>query len=161
MAAFRDNGTASGIVIAAGPRRRASVGGILGTARGMVAAEGALLRQRGALDDVAGDVTTMGYVLRGVYVWNGRQLPTQEIVPASARGAFEAGVRVRALGVWGDGAATLLSSRSDRRSTSAGVALGWTPTRLTRTSMAYDVATTDRKRRVREHALMVRVQQAF
>lgn len=161
LAAFRDNGTASGTVIAAGPRRRASVGGILGTARGMVAAEGALLRQRGVLDDVAGDVTTMGYVLRGVYVWNGRQLPTQEIVPATARGAFEAGVRAGALGVWGDGAATLLSSRSDRRSASAGVALGWTPTRLTRLSMAYDVATTDRRRRVREHALMVRVQQAF
>ena len=127
----------------------------------MLALEGAMLSQRGALNGVAGNVTTMGYVLRTHRVWNGRQLPSQDIVPASARGALEAGLRVGALGNWGDGAGTLLSARSQRRVASAGVALGWVPSSLTRLSVAYDVTASDRLRRLREHALMFRVQQAF
>lgn len=161
LAAFRNDGSESGTVTAAGLRRRASVGGIVGTAQGMLALEGAMLRQRGALDGTGGEVVTMGYVLRGVRVFNGRQLASQEVIPASARGAFEIGARVGALGVWGDGAATLLSSRSERRAASAGVALGWTPTTLTRLSIAYDVTATDGLREIKEHALMLRVQQAF
>lgn len=161
LAAFRNDGSATGTVTAAGLRRRASIGGIIGSGRGMLAAEGAMLRQRGALDGVGGEVTTMGYVLRAVYVWNGRQLASQEIIPANPKGAFEVGFRAGALGIWGDGAATLLSSRSERRAASAGLALGWTPTTLTRLSVAYDITATDRLREVREHALMIRVQQAF
>ena len=127
----------------------------------MIALEGAMLSQRGALNGVDGTVTTMGYVVRSNRVWNGRQLPSQEIQPASSRGAIEFGLRAGALGTWGDGAGTLLSARSQRRASSAGVALGWIPGSLTRLSIAYDVTATDRLRRVREHALMVRVQQGF
>ncbi len=161
IAAFRNNGTITGTVTAAGTRRRASVGAIVGTGRSMIALETAMLSQRGALNGVAGTVTTMGTVLRTNRVWNGRQLPSQEIVPASARGAFEAGLRVGTLGSWGDGAATLLSPLSDRRVVSAGVAVGWVPGTLTRMSIAYDVTATDGWSRIREHALMLRVQQAF
>jgi len=161
IAAFRNNGTATGTVTAAGTRRRASVGAIVGTGRSMVALESAMLSQRGALDGVAGTVTTMGTVLRTNRVWNGRQLASQDIVPASARGAFEAGLRFGALGSWGDGASTLLSPLSDRRVVSAGVAVGWVPGTLTRMSLAYDITATDGWSRVREHALMLRMQQAF
>jgi len=161
IAAFRNDGTAAGTVIAAGARRRASVGTVVGTGRTMLALEGAMLSQRGARAGNEGTVTTMGYVLRAHRVWNGRQLPSQEIVPASARGAVEAGFRIATLGSWGDEAGALLSARSDRRAASAGVALGWVPGSLTRLSVAYDITATDRLRRVREHALMLRVQQAF
>ncbi len=161
IAAFRNDGTAAGTVVASGTRRRVSVGTIVGTGRTMLALEGAMLSQRGALNGSDGTVTTMGYVLRAGRVWNGRQLPSQEIVPASARGAIEAGLRVAALGNWGDGAGALLSTRSDRRVASAGLALGWVPGSLTRLSVAYDITTTDRLRHVLEHALMLRVQQAF
>jgi hypothetical protein len=94
-------------------------------------------------------------------VWNGKHLPSQDIVPHSARGAFEAGLRAGTLGSWEDGAASLLSPLSDRRVVSAGVAVGWILSTLTRMSLAYDVTATDGWSRVREHALMLRVQQAF
>jgi phosphate-selective porin OprO/OprP len=161
IAAFRNDGTAAGTVVSSGTRRRAAAGAIVGTGRTMLALEGAMLSQRGALNGVAGSVTTMGYVLRTHRVWNGRQLPSQDIVPASARGAFEAGLRVGALGNWGDGAGTLLSARSERRAASVGIAFGWTPSSLTRLSVSYDATATDRLRQVKEHALMFRVQQAF
>lgn len=161
IAAFRNDGTATGTVTAAGRRERASAGAKLGTARGMLALEGAMFTQRGVLNGTAGTVTTMGYVLRTNRVWNGRQLPSQDIIPASTRGAFEAGLRLGVLGTWGDGANTLLSALSDRRVASAGIAAGWVPGSLTRISVAYDVTTADGLRRVREHALMLRVQQAF
>lgn len=161
IAAFRNDGTLAGTVIAAGTRRRASAGAMVGTGRSMLGLEGAMLSQRGALNGSAGTVTTLGTVLRAHRVWNGRQLPSQEIVPASSRGAFEAGVRVGTLGSWGNGAGLLLSPLSDRRVASAGVAVGWVPGTLTRLSLAYDITATDRLRRVREHALMLRVQQAF
>jgi phosphate-selective porin OprO/OprP len=161
MTAFRNDGTLAGTVIAAGTRRRASVGTIVGTERGMLALEGALLSQRGARDGRAGMVTTGGWVLRGVRVWNGRQLPSQDVVPESSRGAFEVGARLGAIGTWGSGTAALLSSRSERHAGSAGIALGWTPGPLTRLSIAYDITATDRLRMIREHALMLRVQQAF
>jgi phosphate-selective porin OprO/OprP len=161
IAAFRNDGTLAGTVTAAGTRRRASAGAKVGSGRSMLALEGAMLSQRGALNGVAGTVTTMGYVLRTNRVWNGRQLPSQEIIPASSRGAFEVGLRVGVLGNWGDGASTLLSALSERRVASAGAALGWVPGTLTRLSVAYDLTAADGLRRVREHALMLRVQQAF
>jgi phosphate-selective porin OprO/OprP len=161
IAAFRNDGTAAGTVTAAGARRRASAGAIVGTGRSMLALETAMLSQRGALNGVGGMVTTMGTVLRAHRIWNGRQLPSQEIVPASSRGAFEAGLRFGTLGSWGDGAGTLLSPLSDRRVVSGGVAVGWVPGTLTRLSLAYDITATDGWSRVREHALMLRVQQAF
>ena len=161
VAAFRNNGTIAGTVIASGTRRRGSVGGIVGNGRTMLALEGAMLSQRGTLNGNAGTVVSGGYLLRAHRVWNGRQLASQDIAPASARGAIEAGFRVAALGNWGDGAATLLSGLSARRVASAGVAVGWVPNALTRLSIAYDVTATERMRRVREHALMLRVQQAF
>jgi phosphate-selective porin OprO/OprP len=161
LTAFRNDGTREGTVVAAGARRRASIGAMVGTPRGMLALEGALLSQRGALNAVAGTVSTAGAVLRATRVWNGRLLPSQETVPASARGAVEVGVRAGTIGSWGDGAGRLLSGRSDRRAVSGGVAVGWTPAALTRISMGYDVTATGGLRTVREHALMVRVQQAF
>jgi phosphate-selective porin OprO and OprP len=161
IAAFRNDGTAAGTVTAAGRRERVSAGAKFGSARGMVALEGAMFTQRGVLNGTAGTVTTMGYVLRTNRVWNGRQLPSQDILPASTRGAFEAGLRAGVLGLWGDGASTLLSVLSERRVVSAGVAAGWVPGTLTRISLAYDVTAADDWRRVREHALMLRVQQAF
>lgn len=161
IAAFRNDGTPTGTVTAAGGRQRASAGATVGTARGMLALEGAMFSQRGVLDGTAGTVTTMGYVLRTNRVWNGRQTPSQDIIPASPRGALEVGLRIGALGNWGDGASTLLSALSERRAASAGAAVGWVPGTLTRLSIAYDVTATDGLRRVREHALMLRVQQAF
>ncbi len=161
IAAFRNDGTATGTVTAAGTRRRASGGAIVGTGRSTLALETAMLSQRGALNGLGGIVTTMGTVLRVNRIWNGRQFPSQEIVPASSRGAFEAGLRVGTLGSWGDGASTLLSPLSDRRVVSAGMAVGWVPGTLTRLSLAYDITASDRLRRVREHALMLRVQQSF
>jgi hypothetical protein len=103
-------------------RRRASAGTVIGTGRNMLALEGALLSQRGAL---------------------------------------EVGLRIGALGNWGSGAGTLLSARSERRVASAGAAVVWVPGSLTRLSVAYDITATDRLRNVKEHALMLRVQQAF
>ncbi len=161
LMAFRNDGTEAGTVIASGTRRRASVGAIVGGSAGMVALEGALLSQRGALDGMLGMVTTAGYVVRAHRVWNGRQLPSQDIVPTSPRGALELGVRFGSIGAWGDGSAALLSARSVRRAAGAGVALGWIPGPLTRFSLAYDMTATNRLRAVREHALMLRVQQAF
>ena len=99
--------------------------------------------------------------MRAHRVWNGRQLPSQDIVPSSPRGALELGVRFGSIGAWGDGSAALLSARSVRRAAGAGIALGWIPGPLTRLSLAYDMTATDRLRTVREHALMLRVQQAF
>lgn len=161
VAAFRNDGTAAGTVVSSGTRRRGSVGGIVGNGRTMLALEAAMLSQRGALNGNVGTVVSGGYLLRAHRVWNGRQLASQDIAPASARGAIEAGFRVAALGNWGDGAGTLLSGLSARRVASAGVAVGWVPNALTRLSVAYDVTATERMRRVQEHALMLRVQQAF
>jgi hypothetical protein len=58
-------------------------------------------------------------------------------------------------------ATPLLSPLSVRRVVSGGVAVGWVPGTLTRLSLAYDITATDGLSRVREHALMLRVQQAF
>ncbi len=161
LTALRNDGSPEGTVVAAGARRRASAGAMLGMPRGMLALEGALLSQRGALDAVVGTVTTAGAVLRGTWVWNGRLLPSQEIVPASPRGAAEVGFRAGMLGSWGDGAGALLSARSDRRAVSGGMAVGWTPGALTRLSIGYDVTAANGLRSIREHSLMARVQQAF
>jgi phosphate-selective porin len=161
LMAFRNDGTMAGTVIASGARRRVSAGAIVGDGHTSVALEGAMLSQRGALDGTGGVVTTAGYFVRAHRVWNGRQLPSQDIVPASPRGAWELGVRAGSIGAWGDGSTTLLSTRSVRRAASAGVAIGWLPGTLTRLSLAYDITATNRLRDVREHALMLRVQQAF
>jgi len=54
-----------------------------------------------------------------------------------------------------------VSGRSERRIAGLGAAIGWVPSSLTRLSVAYDITAADGLRRVREHALMLRVQQAF
>ncbi|WP_291163222.1 porin [Gemmatimonas sp. UBA7669] len=161
LTAFRNDGTEAGTVVASGSRRRASAGGALGSAQWMLAAEGAWLSQRGTIGSVGGTVTTGAAVLRGTWVWNGRLMPSQEIVPSSRRGAVELGLRAGTIGSWGQRAGALISSRSARRAASGGVALGWTPGALTRLSLGYDITASGDLRSVREHALMARVQQTF
>ncbi len=160
---FRGDGTPAGTVRAAGTRMRSTVGALTGTRTTVLALEGALFTQRvegagGIARPSIGAVTA-----RVARVWNGTRARSQEVTPNSARGAFEVGARVGAVGVWGDGLGTLVTAASATHARTAGTAFSWVPTTLTRVTIAYDVTV---RRGVgvnapTEHALMARWQQGF
>jgi hypothetical protein len=83
------------------------------------------------------------------------------VLPRHARGALDLGVRAATLSVWGNDIGAVITRRSITHAVSGGVAIGWIPTSLTRLSLAYDVTVVRPGREVREHALLMRVQQGF
>jgi phosphate-selective porin OprO/OprP len=171
LLAYRNDGTPTGTVVADGVRRRVSAGAFAGDARTLLALEGALLTQRvripgpgapvGGAPDVRRDVTSGVVAWRAAHVVGGTRRPTQEVLPDGPRGAVDLGVRLAALGVWGEDIAGVLTRRSVTHAVSGGAAVGWIPTPLTRLSLAYDVTVVRPGRAVREHALLLRVQQGF
>ena len=158
--AFRDDGTANGTAVADGTRQRVLVGGLVGDHRFVTSIEGAVLAQHARLG-VPLRTTSAALVWRAAYVLGGTRRPTQEIVPSGPRGALDVGVRAGSLGAWGEALPTLITGRSGTHALSGGAALGWVPTVLTRVSLAYDYTFGRPRRAIREHFLLLRVQQSF
>ncbi len=161
LLAFRNDGTIASTAIADGARNRLSLGGAIGDARTMFGLEGALFTQEVRLDRVRRELTASGLSVRVAHLRGGTRRPTQEVVPAGTRGAIDVGLRLGALAAWGDDIRAVITRRSATHALSAGTAIAWIPTTLTRLSLAYDVTTVRRERGVREHLLLVRVQQGF
>jgi hypothetical protein len=171
LLAFRYDGTPTGTAVADGARRRLSVGALAGDDRTMLSLDGALFTQGvqipgrigpgGGVAPLRRNVTAGAVSLRGARVFRGTRRPTQEILPDGTRGAIDVGARVGALGVWGEDIARVITRRSVTHAVSGGAAVGWIPTPLTRLSLAYDITVVRPGREVREHALLLRVQQGF
>lgn len=161
LLAFRNDGTTAGTSLADGARRRLSLGGAMGDERTMIGLEGALFSQAVRLERVRRELTASGLTVRAAHARGGTRRPTQEIVPSSRRGAIDLGVRVGVLGAWGDDIDAVITRRSATHVASAGAAVAWIPTTLTRLSLAYDLTKVRRERGIREHFLVLRVQQGF
>lgn len=161
LLAFRNDGTPAGTSLADGARRRLSLGGAMGDARTMIGLEGALFSQAVRLERVRRELTASGLTVRAAHARGGTRRPTQDIVPSSRRGAIDLGVRVGVLGAWGDDIDAVITRRSATHVASAGAAVAWIPTTLTRLSLAYDLTKVRRERGIREHFLVLRVQQGF
>jgi phosphate-selective porin OprO/OprP len=164
LLSFRADGTADGTAVADGTRRRALIGGLIGNRRVVTSVEGALLTQDVRLGDPGSAprrMTAAALAWRAAYVLGGTRRPTQEIVPTGPRGAMDLGVRAGSLSAWGDALPSFITRRSVTHALSGGVAVGWVPTALTRLSLAYDITLTQPARAVREHFLLLRVQQSF
>jgi hypothetical protein len=161
LLAFRNDGTPEGTALADGERRRLSAGALLGGARTVMAFEGALFTQAARAGTVRRNLTAGVVAWRVAHVVGGTRRPTQEVVPSTSRGAFEVGVRAAALGVWGNDLRAVITRRSVTHAASGGVAVGWIPTALTRLSLAYDITRVPTEPTLREHALLLRVQQGF
>jgi hypothetical protein len=161
LLAFRSDGTDDGTALADGARRRLSVGGLMGNSHTMLAFEGALFTQGVRVGEVRREVTAGALAWRGAHVIGGTRRASQEVLPTTSRGAMDLGARVSFLAVWGEDIGRAITRRSVTRATSGGVAVGWIPTSLTRLSMAYELTVTPPGRSVREHALLLRVQQGF
>jgi len=161
LLAFRSDGTGDGTAVADGARRRLSGGGFLGNAHTMLAFEGALFTQGARVAEARREVTAGVLAWRGAHVIGGTRRPSQEVLPSNSRGAVDLGARIAILGVWGEDIGRVITRRSVTRATSGGVAVGWIPTSLTRLSLAYEVTVVPPGRSVREHALLLRVQQGF
>lgn len=161
LLAFRSDGTDDGTAVADGSRRRLSAGGMIGTAQSMLAFEGALFTQGARLGVDRREVTAGVLAWRAGHVIGGTRRATQDVVPASTRGAVDVGARVSILGVWGEDIGRVITRRSVTHAASGGFAVGWIPTALTRLSLAYELTGVSPGRVVREHALLMRVQQGF
>ncbi len=160
LLAFRDDGTVAGTTVASGPRTRVLIGGAMGDAQFVTAMEGTLFTQHVRLD-ARRQISAGALVWRAAYVMGGTRRPTQEIVPSGRRGAIDIGIRAASLGVWGDELSSVITRRSVTHAVSTGLAVGWVPTVLTRLSLGYDVTLVRRARDIREHFLLLRVQQGF
>lgn len=161
LLAFRSDGTDAGTAVADGSRRRLSAGGLVGTAQSMLAFEGALFTQGARLGSERREVTAGVLAWRAGHVIGGTRRATQEVLPTTGRGAVDLGARVSVLGVWGEDIERVITRRSVTHAASGGVAVGWIPTTLTRLSLAYELTVVPPGRAVREHALLMRVQQGF
>ncbi len=161
LLAFRNDGTSVGTTVADGTRRRVSFGGVVGDTRTMMGLEGALLSQSAALGSDRRRITSGGVAWRAAHLRGGSRRSSQEVVPSHSRGAIDFGLRVSALGVWGSEIETLLTRQSATHAVSGGLAFAWIPTTLTRISLAYDRTRIQRERGVREHLVLLRVQQGF
>jgi hypothetical protein len=95
-------------------------------------------------------------VLRG-----GRRAPNFTITPDAGRSAWEWGVRVGLVRVEENALAEFAEAGSASRALSGGGVISWLPSTATRLALSYDVTAIDRPRRDTEHAIIVRVQQAF
>ncbi len=160
LLAFRNDGTAAGTTTASGPRTRVLLGGVAGDAHFVTAIEGTVFTQQVRLD-ARRQVSAGALVWRAAYVRGGTRQPTQEIRPSGPRGAIDIGIRAGGLGVWGQELATVITRRSVTHALSSGVAVAWVPTVLTRLSLGYDITLVRRGAEVREHFLLLRVQQGF
>ena len=98
---------------------------------------------------------------RAGYVFGGTRRATQEVLPTTDRGALDLGARMSVLGVWGEDIGRVITRRSVTHAVSGGLAVGWIPTALTRLSLAYELTLVSPGNTVREHALLMRVQQGF
>ena len=159
--AFRNDGSDSGTVRAAGARQRFSAGVQLGGRRSLVSAEGALLRQR---VERAGVVVTPVFgaaTLRLARTWNGVRSQLHEVMPSTARGALDVGVRAGLIAAWGDGLASSVTRTSATHAQTGGLAVSWVPTRLTRMTVAYDLTVRRPAGTSREHSVLARWQQGF
>lgn len=161
LLAFRSDGTASGTALADGARRRFSGGGLVGNAQTMLAFEGALFTQSARAGDERRELTASVLSGRAGHVIGGTRRTTQEVVPTSSRGAVDFGARIAALGVWGKDIERVITRRSVTHAASGGLAVGWIPTPHTRLSLAYEMTVVPPGQTVREHALLLRVQQGF
>jgi phosphate-selective porin OprO/OprP len=161
LLAFRSDGSEGGTAVAAGARRRWSAGGVLGNAHSMLGLEGALTQQAVRLGTSERSVHMGAATWRVAHLLGGTRRATQEVQPIAPQGAFDLGARLSVLGVWGDSLDTVITRRSVTHATSGGVALAWIPTLQTRLSLAYDLTLVSPARTVREHALLLRVQQGF
>lgn len=159
--AFADDGTLEGTVRAAGARARYSAGALLGSPRSVVAVEGALMQQRLARATQVISPAIGAATVRLARVWNGVRANTQDITPRNARGAIDLGARAGVVSAWGDGLDAFISRRSSTHAYTAGLAMSWVPTRLTRLSAAYDLTARTAVVSPREHALVMRWQQGF
>jgi phosphate-selective porin OprO and OprP len=161
LVAFRSDGTVAGTVVADGMRHRLSMGGVVGDVRTMLGLEGALFSQRAALADQRRTISSGAVALRAAHVRGGARRASQDVIPTAAHGALDVGLRVGVLGVWGDALDSILTRRSATRAINAGVAVAWIPTTLTRLSIAYDQTRVRGHSGVREHLVLLRVQQGF
>jgi len=161
LLAFRSDGTEAGTAVANGTRRRLSAGGVLGNAQTMLAFEGALFTQAVRMGAEQRDVTAGVLSWRAGHVIGGTRRASQEVLPSTTRGAVDLGARMSMLGVWGEDMGRVITRRSVSHAASGGLALGWIPTSLTRLSLAYELTVVPPGRTVREHALLLRVQQGF
>lgn len=158
---FRNDETEAGTTRAAGARRRYSAGLLVGDTRSMVAVEGAWLTQSVNRAGVIGTPTIAGATVRVARVWRGQRDSEQMITPSHPRGALDAGVRAGVIGAWGEQLSTFVGRRSATHAATAGVAVSWLPTTLTRLTLAYDATARYGVAAPREHALQARWQQGF
>jgi phosphate-selective porin OprO and OprP len=161
LVAFRNDGTIAGTAVADGARQRLSLGGVMGDARTMVGLEGALFSQRAALAGQRRTISSGGLAWRAAHVRGGVRRAAQDVIPTAPRGALDFGLRAGVLGVWGDALDSMLTRRSATRAVSVGLAVAWIPTPLTRLSLAYDQTRVRGAAGVREHLVLLRVQQGF
>jgi phosphate-selective porin OprO and OprP len=160
LLAWRDDGTAGGTALAAGSRVRTTAAVQIGTARSMLALEGATFRQTVQWGNTLDQLRVRALTVRSGWVVGGTRNREQEVTPTGARGALEFGLRAGVLDTPGLPMAAMSQTLAGAVAT-AGAAVSWLPTRLTRVALAYDA--TDRRRSLQplEHALMVRLQQSF
>lgn len=161
LLAFRSDGTDDGTAVADGGRGRLSAGGLVGNAQTLLAFEGALFTQGARVGADRRAVTAGVLTWRAGHVVGGTRRASQEVLPTSDHGAIDVGARVSMLGVWGEDIGRVITRRSVTHGASGGLAVGWIPTSLTRLSMAYELTVVSPGRVVREHALLLRVQQGF
>lgn len=94
-------------------------------------------------------------------VRGGQRAANYAITPTSTRGALEWGVRMGSVAVEDDAVSNLAEPGSAARAQSAGIAVSWLPSAVTRLTAAYDATRLDRNERRYEHAIIVRVQQTY
>lgn len=158
---FVDDGTPTGTARAAGARARLTSGALIGTRRHVLALEGAWFAQRVAHGGVERTPVVGAGTLRFARVWHGERARSQDVVPASARGALDVGVRAGFVRAWGEGLRSIITRNSVSSARTVGVAMSWVPTRLTRATVSYDLTERRSNRTQPEHALHVRWQQGF
>jgi phosphate-selective porin OprO/OprP len=158
---FRRADGALGTARAAGARTRLSTGALLGSRTSMMALEGALFTQRVDFAQQGYSPTVGAGTLRVARVWNGTRSRLQEIVPRNRTGAFDLGVRGGVVGTWGEGLGAIVTRGSVTHARTAGVAVSWLPSVLTRLTLGYDITTRRSSSAPHEHAVLARWQQGF
>lgn len=161
IVSFRNDGTVDGTVRAAGTRTRASTGALVQTGSTLFSLEAALLSQRVAQGERTATPVFLAGAVRAARVWNGVRFGAQEIRPLSARGAVEVGARAGVVEAQGDALSGLLTRSSVTGASTAGVAVSWLPSALTRMTVGYDITVRRGSSAPHEHALLARWQQGF
>lgn len=158
---FRNDGTVEGTVRAAGTRTRASTGALVQTGTTLFSVEGALLSQRVEQGDRISTPVFLAGAVRAAHVWHGQRVGAQEVLPHSSRGAVEVGARAGVVEAQGGALPGLITRSSVTGASTAGVAVSWLPTPLTRMTVGYDITVRRASSAPHEHALLARWQQGF